>query len=675
MTTPAAARIACPPTNLLARICFHSKAAVWPTGCLRSGPRPSHGPVAWASPHALRVPAECAGRPERHRKTMDPERRRAPRKRPAEFTFIKLEQEFGGRLLNFSEEGLCFETMSPISENDLVQFWFSLRTLERVEGLGHIVWMNQARNVGGIRITHLSRTSRLKFQGWMGEAAKFPVASAGDDASTAFASLATAVMAEGKEPPQIPETPPPSIGAPRSLEVAVEHGLDSQVAKIEAGAPTASPARHWPISPGTEPSSHSVAGSEGRTGISSESSAADRPDVSESFTPRASASLSSQDAAAPAESGIATPAGTMASPDPAEALKWTEPIVTNHTWPEAGFALPDTHVGPFASDFLAAKERETPVTESSTSVEYQGQPAVEPRELVPLKRHLTAARRQFIRGAMLGILICAAIGVLVSKFSKPMGPNVSAQVSSQAATGNEPAAQALPNFEAPSSNHAQVVSIPAIARNLRTASRSGVSPVAKIIPGAVQHSSPSPAIDSGTAAAATTEQAAAQNAASTPPDSSVANAMTAYRPALLFEAPKLAFPAEPFLATVVAGSERSAGQSAPDTDVATSFPSFHGSHPVSTAQVGGEVRPARLIRSAQAVYPLAARSRYISGAVVIDAVVTAAGNVTQARVLSGPPLLHLAALEAAAEMKYEPALLDGKPTAQHVSITIKFRLP
>ena len=43
------------------------------------------------------------------------------------------------------------------------------------------------------------------------------------------------------------------------------------------------------------------------------------------------------------------------------------------------------------------------------------------------------------------------------------------------------------------------------------------------------------------------------------------------------------------------------------------------------------------------------------------------------KILSGPPLLHQAALNALKQWKYQPAELDGKPTSMHLTVTLQFR--
>jgi len=95
--------------------------------------------------------------------------------------------------------------------------------------------------------------------------------------------------------------------------------------------------------------------------------------------------------------------------------------------------------------------------------------------------------------------------------------------------------------------------------------------------------------------------------------------------------------------------------------------------PVAPAPVGGDVKPAKLVKSVPPVYPELARNQRISGNVQIDALIDADGNVSAMKVLSGPPMLHKAALDALKQWKYEPAQLDGKPTSMHLTVTIQFR--
>jgi protein TonB len=90
--------------------------------------------------------------------------------------------------------------------------------------------------------------------------------------------------------------------------------------------------------------------------------------------------------------------------------------------------------------------------------------------------------------------------------------------------------------------------------------------------------------------------------------------------------------------------------------------------------IGGDVKPAKLMNAVAATYPALAKSQHVSGNVVVDALIDATGHVTTMKVISGPSLLHQAAKDALHQWKYQPASLDGKPVAMHLTVTLQFRL-
>jgi len=97
--------------------------------------------------------------------------------------------------------------------------------------------------------------------------------------------------------------------------------------------------------------------------------------------------------------------------------------------------------------------------------------------------------------------------------------------------------------------------------------------------------------------------------------------------------------------------------------------------PVVPIPVGGDVKQAKLISSVPPSYPALAKSQRVSGSVVIDALIDVSGRVTTMKVVSGPGLLHQAAMDALRQWKYQPATLNGNATAMHLTVTIQFRLP
>jgi len=92
------------------------------------------------------------------------------------------------------------------------------------------------------------------------------------------------------------------------------------------------------------------------------------------------------------------------------------------------------------------------------------------------------------------------------------------------------------------------------------------------------------------------------------------------------------------------------------------------------APVGGDVKPARLISSVQPIYPSLAKTQHVAGDVRVDALIDATGRVTTMKVVSGPSLLHQAAMDALRQWKYQAATLDGKRVPMHLTVTLQFRL-
>lgn len=74
------------------------------------------------------------------------------------------------------------------------------------------------------------------------------------------------------------------------------------------------------------------------------------------------------------------------------------------------------------------------------------------------------------------------------------------------------------------------------------------------------------------------------------------------------------------------------------------------------------------------VYPMVARQAHVSGTVVIEAVIDDKGDVTQVKVVTGPPLLLESALKAVLARKYQPTLLDGEPVSIRFDVKVEYHL-
>ncbi len=102
----------------------------------------------------------------------------------------------------------------------------------------------------------------------------------------------------------------------------------------------------------------------------------------------------------------------------------------------------------------------------------------------------------------------------------------------------------------------------------------------------------------------------------------------------------------------------------------------------SGAMRGGVVRSAclgmmagNLDYSPVPAYPSAAAAARVQGQVRIEATVDRDGSVTAARVVSGPPLLREAALDAVQQWRYKPYVAAGKAKPAGTTAVLDFALP
>jgi protein TonB len=89
-------------------------------------------------------------------------------------------------------------------------------------------------------------------------------------------------------------------------------------------------------------------------------------------------------------------------------------------------------------------------------------------------------------------------------------------------------------------------------------------------------------------------------------------------------------------------------------------------------RVSSGVSAGNLIRQVKPQYPSIARTAHIQGNVVLEAEISKEGDVVNLHVISGPPLLQQAALEAVKQWKYRPYLLNGEPVTVETQVTVIF---
>jgi TonB family protein len=91
-------------------------------------------------------------------------------------------------------------------------------------------------------------------------------------------------------------------------------------------------------------------------------------------------------------------------------------------------------------------------------------------------------------------------------------------------------------------------------------------------------------------------------------------------------------------------------------------------------KVPPEAMQQRIAHFVQPEYPEEARQAGLQGTVVLDAVVSREGAVTQVRSVSGPEVLSHAAIDAVQWWRYEPYLVDGHPATVETTVIVNFRL-
>lgn len=74
------------------------------------------------------------------------------------------------------------------------------------------------------------------------------------------------------------------------------------------------------------------------------------------------------------------------------------------------------------------------------------------------------------------------------------------------------------------------------------------------------------------------------------------------------------------------------------------------------------------------IYPPIAKAARVQGTVVLQATISKTGSIEGLRVLSGPPMLQQAALDAVKSWRYRPYLLNGEPVEVQTTISVIFSL-
>jgi TonB family protein len=489
---------------------------------------------------------------------MSTERRQQARKVPKDFTYIRVGEDSGGRVLNVSEEGLCFEALSPIHYQESFQFWLSFNLIDRIDGAGTIVWIDTAKRIAGVRFMDLSEYSREQIRSWLKETASVEATAGGD----------------GIEVVDLPLTGSDAVEVPLTSPALTRDAADSSV-----------------------------------------------------------------------------PAYSHLSDGPALSVDAT-------TFDEA-------------------------VSPQSESMSFPGQVRRELSALtglVPLARHLTAARLQFVRGILLGIVICGVIMLPLFKYINRQRDASSVEGSAPPAIVNAGTLTESPAANSASGLTKSLLVMPAASKTAprQRPSQSRGNPAEagagrqNLNPQEAKLAAQPPGASSNNTESSTAGAQGNRDVVSAPQNTRSLEQPTA---ALVNPATPAGGSAANSQRADESGAALAASAVAPATNPSAEASASHGTSHVSPFPVGGDVRPPRLLKSYAPIYPSLARTQRVSGDVKVDALIDATGRVEAVKVLTGPLLLQRAAVEAVKQWKYTSGVLDGKPTPMHITVVLQFRIP
>jgi len=91
-------------------------------------------------------------------------------------------------------------------------------------------------------------------------------------------------------------------------------------------------------------------------------------------------------------------------------------------------------------------------------------------------------------------------------------------------------------------------------------------------------------------------------------------------------------------------------------------------------RVSSGVQQANLIYAPKPFYPQLAKTARVQGTIKLQAIIAVDGSIKNLRVLSGPPLLVNAAIDAVRRWQYKPTMLNGSPVEVITEIEVNFTL-
>ena len=96
--------------------------------------------------------------------------------------------------------------------------------------------------------------------------------------------------------------------------------------------------------------------------------------------------------------------------------------------------------------------------------------------------------------------------------------------------------------------------------------------------------------------------------------------------------------------------------------------------PKGPARVSSGVVAGLKVSGSNPTYPPIAKAAHVSGAVVLHAMISKTGTITNLTVISGPEMLRSSAVDAVRGWRYKPYVLNGEPTEVDTTVTVNFNI-
>jgi TonB family protein len=551
------------------------------------------------------------------------ERRLQVRQPVSALAYLDIGPANGGIILNLSEEGMGFQAVSPLDSQRDINLRIQLpHSQGRIEAVAKIVWLSQSGRQGGVRFLEVSSEGRAQVHNWIG--------SQNSPRNSLEEPLSQVDAAVG--PQRKPEVPRVSRDKWLSLMAEFEVPADPRSSRP-------------PI----------VAGEEQRP--------------SDAVAPRVAAKLT-------APPIMLNPFGQRPKP-------------TYDTRSEESPVGPDPAQGPTALAKLGADNRPT-----EQGVSHAGVTASsfrKPESEDALDRHVLAPR--IVSPAVSDALTGPATARLAPPATRPTAAVDSEAISAAIIASTRSATLALrgPNRAPKWLGTAALLVLFSVlcfaigtwVGSLATSDHPVQTASAPPTPAPASSAEPAPDGGAGHEAIEPTQRSTEKERAAVSHASTLHNRK--HEPTSSTKPPVVlpghqevqSAPLEPILTSHTANMPQEGRKQLPMPP-----PDYSAAAAPSPATIAGRTlrptdrfNPCHLTYRVEPAYPLEAQQQGVEGAVKIHQVIGADGSVQSVRLLSGPPLLSPAAMDAAKYWRYLPALLNGQPVDTEQDIEIDFRLP